>query len=137
MTFSPQPLGLLTGVRTGMPYYLGLLTENGEEVSGRGYQRTFLQDFNFEDYQNPGTIQFPEARGDWGTVTHFGIYSQLQGGECFLQVPPSTVRVVSGVVIEVRPYNFTVQGMEGIQEDPEPPSPPPKTWQERLVEDLF
>lgn len=122
-----------------MPYYLGLL--NGEEeLSGEGYQRQLLSGFNFDYYQNEGLLQFPEAASEWGRITHFGIYNRPEEGEALLRIPATNpCSVGEDTVVRILPRQITVSGVEGVQEDPEPVLPPcePKSWQERLGEDLF
>jgi len=76
-----------TAPTTPSTVYVGLHTtsvgddDSGTECSGNGYARVaaaFTRTLNVAS--NSGLISFPQATGTWGTVTHFGIYDQLTGG---------------------------------------------------------
>lgn len=75
--------------------YIGLLKDvsNGyiEPDLTAGYGRTLLGNYNNSAGQLMGSptsgkitnsqiIYFPEATGDWGTVTHFGLFTSAFGG---------------------------------------------------------
>ena len=54
----------------------------GTEVSGGSYARqaiTFGAPSNGVA-SNSGAVEFPQATGNWGTVTHFAIYDALTSG---------------------------------------------------------
>lgn len=68
--------------------YVGLFTSDptdagsGTEVSGNAYAR---QSASFGAPSNGAStigsaIEFPQATGSWGTVTHFGIFDALTSG---------------------------------------------------------
>lgn len=68
--------------------YVGLFTSDptdagsGTEVSGNAYARqaaTFGAPSNGASTIS-SAIEFPQATGSWGTVTHFGIYDALTSG---------------------------------------------------------
>ena len=68
--------------------YVALYTSNpgpddtGSEVSGNGYQRvavTFGSPSN-RQIANSADVEFPEATGSWGTITHIGIKDAATGG---------------------------------------------------------
>lgn len=79
--------------------YIGLLksVSNGavEPDTTAGYGRTQLGNYQNGAGQLMGSptngkivnnqiIYFPEATGDWGTVTHFGLFTSASGGTPFL-----------------------------------------------------
>lgn len=85
---------LLDHVLRGVTYsppstvYMALYTSNpgdddtGTEVSGNGYQRqpvTFSAASN-RQIVNSNQVEFPEATGPWGTITHFGLRDAETGG---------------------------------------------------------
>lgn len=77
--------------------YLGLLRDDGTEVSGNGYARVPIQSLS-------GAVEFPEATGDWGTMALWcrcetadsrpTILGRLDGGRPI--EPGDTVRVWLG-----------------------------------------
>ena len=114
-----------------MPHYLGLMTDSNREVSGAAYQRIPLPDFSG---YNPETIQFPEAREDWGYVTHCGLYDRPSGGTLLASFPlTNSVGVSNNTIVRFPPHSLDLR--EDL--DLEPPPPEPKSWYERLTEDLF
>lgn len=68
--------------------YVALFTNNpdedgsGTEVSGGSYARVLVSAWsrlgNVVD--NDSAIEFPEASGSWGTVTHFALYDAATSG---------------------------------------------------------
>lgn len=68
--------------------YVALYTSNpgdgdtGTEVSGGGYQRitaTFSA-ASGRKTSNSAAVEFPEATGSWGTITHIGLRTASSGG---------------------------------------------------------
>ena len=68
--------------------YMGLFTSNptdansGTEVSGNGYSRQVIT-FNAASSgsaTNSGTVTFTASGGNWGTITHFGIFDASSSG---------------------------------------------------------
>ena len=54
----------------------------GQEVSGNGYARvpvSFSEPKN-RAIENSDKVEFPEATGSWGTITHLGIKDAQTGG---------------------------------------------------------
>lgn len=88
------PTTLAVGLLTAAPSDAG----GGTEVSGNSYARVALNpsDTNWKSTQNTATagnssgtggqtknavaITFPTPSGNWGTVSHFGIYDATSGG---------------------------------------------------------
>jgi hypothetical protein len=86
------PSSIYVGLHTASPTDAG-----GNEVSGNAYARAGLAPSasNWQSTngttsgpstgtggqtQNAGTITFPVPTASWGSVTHFGIYDALSGG---------------------------------------------------------
>ena len=77
---------------TGTPtrptaWYVGLFTTDptdagtGTEVSGGSYARTAVTFTVSGDLAtNSGAVEFPEATGTWGTITHIGVYDASTSG---------------------------------------------------------
>ena len=81
--------------------FIGLLThepevDNIHEVAGVGYSRMLIGDAMSHDSQlmgevdvygtakNTSTIFFNEAESEWGTITHFALFKQSEGGEPYM-----------------------------------------------------
>lgn len=69
--------------------YIGLFTaaptdaNSGTEVSGGSYARqaiTFGTAASSGAISNTATVTFPTATGNWGTITHIGLYDALTTG---------------------------------------------------------
>jgi len=69
--------------------YAGLFTSDptdagsGTEVSGGSYARkaiTFAAPSNGVTTNSAAACEFDQATGSWGTITHFGIFDALSGG---------------------------------------------------------
>lgn len=68
--------------------YMALYTSNpgdddtGSEVSGNGYERQLVSfsAASNRKIQNSNQVEFPEATGPWGTITHFGLKDAKTGG---------------------------------------------------------
>jgi len=55
------------------------------EPSGNGYARVETSDTDWTNasnghIENANDIEFPEATGDWGTITHFALFDAATGG---------------------------------------------------------
>lgn len=74
-------------------------TETGTtgEVSGGSYARTAIA-FSAPSSgstSNSGTVTFPTASADWGTITHFSIHTASSGGTALYYGSLSSSRVIS------------------------------------------
>jgi hypothetical protein len=80
--------------------------DSGTEVTGGSYARVEVanNDTNFPaaslvsgagTKKNGTTIQFPEATAGWGTVTHFGIYDAVTGGNLLIHGELGVARAVA------------------------------------------
>lgn len=107
--------GMFFGAQNAIPanLYLGLLTvapdptNTGSQVFepiGNGYARVTVANTatNWNVPQggvvtNKTTIQFPAATGDWGSVTHYAIFTAATAGEFYLYASFDLPRrIVSG-----------------------------------------
>ncbi len=75
------------GVTRPTSWYIGLFTSNpgetsgGAEVSGSGYAReaaTFT--VAGDTASTSGVVEFNEATGSWGVITHVAIFDAITGG---------------------------------------------------------
>lgn len=89
----------------GTSIYISLHTSNpgltgSGEVSGNNYARKQVSSWDAPSdgvTQNTGAITFDTPSGNWGTVTHFGVWDGLTGGNFLLgNELDASVEVVSG-----------------------------------------
>lgn len=82
-------------------WYLALYTAapsdtgGGTEVSGGGYARqsvTFTVSGNTAS--NNAAIEFPTATGNYGTVTHIGVFDALSGGNLLAYASLTTSKTI-------------------------------------------
>ena len=58
---------------------------------------------------NTDIIFFPEATGSWGTITHFGLFTQASGGQLIVYgALTSPITVSANYVPLFRAGNFTL-----------------------------
>lgn len=87
--------------------YVGLFTAGptdgggGTEVTGGSYARASVTNnsTNFPaasggQKSNGAAISFPAATAGWGTVTHFGIYDAVSGGNLLLHGALTTSKLI-------------------------------------------
>lgn len=97
--------------------YVGLFTSDptdagsGTEVSGNAYARqsaTFAAPSNGAAITN-ADIQFPQATGNWGTVTHFAIFDALTTGNMMYHGALTTSKTIeTGDVFKIATGSLTV-----------------------------
>lgn len=97
--------------------YIALFTTDptdagtGTEVSGGSYARqsaTFATPSNGAAATN-ADVQFPQATGNWGTVTHFGIYDALTTGNLLYHGAfTSSKTIQTGDILKIVSGNLTV-----------------------------
>ena len=97
--------------------YVGLFTTDptdagsGTEVSGNGYARksaTFAAPSNGASTTD-ADIQFDQATGDWGTVTHFAIFDALTTGNMLYHGALTTSKIIeTGDVFKIATGGLTV-----------------------------
>ena len=97
--------------------YVGLFTTDptdantGTEVTGGSYARqsgSFGAPSNGSSTTN-ADITFPTATGNWGTVTHFGIYDALTTGNLLYHgVLNNSKTIQTGDILKIETGNLTV-----------------------------
>lgn len=97
-------------------WYLGLFTTDptdagsGTEVSGSGYTRKSIA-FSVTDdtAENSSTVTFDAATGNWGTITHVGIFDNSSGGNLLFHGAVTTSKTIeSGDTFQVSSGNLTI-----------------------------
>lgn len=97
--------------------YVGLFTSDptdagsGTEVAGNAYARqsaTFAAPSNGAASTN-ADVQFPQATGDWGVVTHFAIFDALTTGNMMYHGALTTSKnIETGDVFKIATGSLTV-----------------------------
>lgn len=97
--------------------YVGLFTSDptdagsGTEVSGNAYARqaaTFAAPSNGAATTN-ADVQFPQATGNWGTITHFAIFDALTTGNMMYHgALTSSKTIETGDVFKIASGSLTV-----------------------------
>ena len=97
--------------------YVGLFTTDptddgsGTEVSGGSYARTiatFAAPGNGSSSTN-ADVQFPQATGNWGTITHFGIFDAATTGNLLYHgILTAAKTIETGDVFKIASGNLTV-----------------------------
>lgn len=97
--------------------YVGLFTSDptdagsGAEVSGNAYARqsaTFAAPSNGAA-STDADVQFPQATGDWGVVTHFAIFDALTTGNMMYHGALTTSKnIETGDVFKIATGSLTV-----------------------------
>ena len=97
--------------------YVGLFTSDptdagsGTEVSGNAYARqsaTFAAPSNGAA-STDADVQFPQATGNWGTVTHFGVFDALTTGNLMYHgALTASKNIETGDVFKIASGNLTV-----------------------------
>ena len=90
---------------------------SGTEVSGTNYARTTVTFASATSsgvlFQttNSGSVSFPTAGSDWGTVTHVAVYNAASGGDLLAHSALDSSKVVSNgdtFVINASNLNITL-----------------------------
>lgn len=96
-------------LHTGSP---GEANDGANEVSGGSYARQQVSAWDAPSNgvtQNTNVIEFPEATGSWGTITHVGIYdASTSGNLLFHGAANSSVAIASGDIYRIKIGNLTV-----------------------------
>jgi hypothetical protein len=97
--------------------YVGLYTSDptdansGTEVSGSSYARTSVT-FGAPSNgvsTNSAAVEFPQASGSWGTVTHIGILDASTSGNLLYHTALDTSKTIaSGDVFKISTGNLSV-----------------------------
>lgn len=106
-----------TAYSTPSGVYVALFTSDptdagtGAEVSGGSYARK-IASFGTPSNGASSTdadIQFDQATGNWGTITHFGIYDSLSGGNLLYHGALTVSKLIeTGDVFKIASGNLTV-----------------------------
>lgn len=83
-------------------WYVGLFTDapteagTGTEVSGSGYlRRSVAFTVSGDTASNSAAIEFPEATGSWGTITHAAVFDALSGGNMIASGALATSKLIN------------------------------------------
>jgi hypothetical protein len=97
--------------------YVGLFTSDptdagsGTEVSGGSYARvavTFGAPSNGVSV-NSAAVEFPQATGSWGTITHIGIHDALTTGNLLFHTALDTSKAIAtGDIFKIASSNLSV-----------------------------
>lgn len=97
--------------------YVGLFTSDptdagsGTEVSGGSYARQSLSVTTASGgiTTSSADINFPQATGNWGTVSHIGILDALTSGNLLMHTPLTTSKTIdTGDILKISSGNLTV-----------------------------
>ena len=97
--------------------YVGLFTSDptdagsGTEVSGGSYARTAASfgAASSGTSTNDADITFPQATGNWGTVTHFGLYDASTAGNLLVHGALTNSKAIeSGDVFKIASSNLSI-----------------------------
>jgi hypothetical protein len=90
--------------------YVGLSTvsfnddASGAELSGNGYVRKVAA-FNAAASgaaDNSGAVEFPAATASWGTVSHFGLFDAVSGGNLLIHGAFTTPKLIdTGDILKI------------------------------------
>lgn len=106
---------LYVGLYTAAPTDAG----GGTEVSGNGYARvavtcntTNFPTTNDGVIENGVTFNFPTPTGNWGTVTHIGLFDAATAGNLLAWAPLVTIRTITtGATVRINQNQLTI-GLE-------------------------
>ena len=96
--------------------YVGLYTSNpaddnsGTEVSGGSYARQILSVTTATAgvVTSSADVTFPQATGNWGTITHIGLLDALTSGNLLMHTPLTTSKLIeTGDILTVPTGNLT------------------------------
>ena len=97
--------------------YVGLFTSDptdagsGTEVSGGSYARTSVA-FGAPSNgvsTNSAAVEFPQATGSWGTVTHIGIHDASTSGNLLFHTALDTSKAIAtGDIFKIASGNLSV-----------------------------
>jgi hypothetical protein len=96
--------------------YVGLYTSDpaddnsGTEVSGGSYARQILSVTTATAgvVTSSVDVTFPQATGNWGTITHIGLLDALTSGNLLMHTPLTTSKLIeTGDILKVPTGNLT------------------------------
>ena len=102
-----SPTNIYVSLHTADPTDAG----TGTEVSGGSYARTAVTMGAPTNGSgtNSADVQFPQATGDWGTVTHIGIWDATTSGNMLFHTPlDASKNITTGDVFKIASGSLTV-----------------------------
>ena len=96
--------------------YVGLYTSDpqddnsGTEVSGGSYARQILSvsAASAGTVTSDADVTFPQATGNWGTITHIGLLDALTSGNLLMHTPLTTSKLIeTGDILKIPTGNLT------------------------------
>lgn len=96
--------------------YVGLYTSDpaddnsGTEVSGGSYARQILSVTTATAgiVTSSADVTFPQATGNWGTITHIGLLDALTSGNLLMHTPLTTSKLIeTGDILKVPTGSLT------------------------------
>jgi hypothetical protein len=101
------PSNIYVSLHTADPTESG----SGTEVSGGSYARTAVTMGAPTNGSgtNSADVQFPQATGDWGSVSHIGIWDATSAGNMLFYTPLDTTKnITTGDVFKIASGSLTV-----------------------------
>jgi len=98
--------------------YVGLYTSDpqddnsGTEVSGGSYARQVLDVTTASGgvVTSDADVTFPQATGNWGTITHIGLLDALSSGNLLMHTPLTTSKLIEiGDILKIPVGNLTAE----------------------------
>jgi len=98
--------------------YVGLYTSDpqddnsGTEVSGGSYARQILDVTTASGgiVTSDADVTFPQATGNWGTITHIGLLDALSSGNLLMHTPLTTSKLIEiGDILKIPVGNLTAE----------------------------
>lgn len=98
--------------------YVGLYTSDpqddnsGTEVSGGSYARQILDVTTATGgiVTSDADVTFPQATGNWGTITHIGLLDALSSGNLLMHTPLTTSKLIEiGDILKIPVGSLTAE----------------------------
>lgn len=100
---------IYVSLHTGSP---GEANDGANEVSGNNYARVQVSSWVAPTdgvTSNTAAIEFPEASGSWGTISHIGIYdASTSGNLLFHTAANSSVAITTADIYRIKANQLTV-----------------------------
>ena len=98
--------------------YVGLYTSDpgddnsGVEVSGGSYARQILSVTTASEgvVTSSADVTFPQATGNWGTISHIGLLDAVTSGNLLMHTPLTTTKLIeTGDIFKIPTGSLTAQ----------------------------
>ena len=98
--------------------YVGLYTSDpgddnsGTEVSGGSYARQTLSVTTASEgvVTSSADVTFPQATGNWGTISHIGLLDAVTSGNLLMHTPLTTTKLIeTGDIFKIPTGSLTAQ----------------------------